>query len=338
MPIDPCRMTGLPRRRFLGISAAAAGLGLLPLAGAARADTRMVEWQGVALGAQASIRIHHHDAEAAGQALRLVLQDIRRLEAVFSLYRDDSALSELNRRGSLVAPATELVELLQASQSYAALTDGAFDPSIQPLWLLYRRHFAKTAAAPEGPGRAETEAALQSVGLDHVLVSRDRIAFRRPGMALSLNGIAQGYITDRVIERLREYGIEHTLVDMGESRVLGQHPDGWPWQAAIAGAGEAGSQDLIVPLVDEALATSGSDGFRFDAAGRFHHIFDPRTGYSPQRYRSVSVIMPTAMAADALSTAFTIMTPPAIHGVLSRLGAGRAHLVTTEGQTVTLST
>lgn len=343
MPTDPRRMTGLPRRRFLGISAAAAGLGLLPLTGAARtavdrADARLVEWQGVALGARASIRIHHHDADAAGQALRLVLQDIHRLEAVFSLYREDSALSELNRRGSLTAPAAELVDVLQASRSFAALTDGAFDPSIQPLWLLYRRHFVKPGAAPEGPGKAETEAALQAVGLDHVLVSRDRIAFRRPGMALSLNGIAQGYVTDRVIERLREHGIEHTLVDMGESRALGHHPDGRPWQAAIASAEDAGPQGLIVPLIDEALATSGSDGFRFDAAGRFHHIFDPRTGHSPQRYRSVSVVMPTAMAADALSTAFTIMAPPAIHGVLSRLGAGRAHLVTPEGQTVTLST
>lgn len=338
MPTDSRRMTGLPRRRFLGISAAAAGLGLLPLAGAARADARLVEWQGVALGARASIRIHHHDADASEQALRLVLQDIRRLEAVFSLYREDSALSELNRRGSLAAPAAELVEVLQASRFFAALTDGAFDPSIQPLWLLYHRHFAKPAAVPEGPGKTETESALQLVGLDHVLVSRDRIAFRRPGMALSLNGIAQGYVTDRVIERLREHGIEHTLVDMGESRALGHHPDGRPWQASIASTEGAGPPGLIVPLIDEALATSGGDGFRFDAAGHFHHIFDPRTGHSPQRYRSVSVFMPTAMAADALSTAFTIMAPPAIHGVLNRLGAGRAHLVTTEGQTVTLST
>lgn len=337
MPTDMPTDRGIPRRRFLGITAAAAGLGLLPLTGPTRAQARMVEWQGVALGANASIRIHHEDVAAADAALRLVLQDIRRLEAVFSLYREDTSLSQLNRRGSLVAPPTELVDLLQASRRYAALTDGAFDPTIQPLWQLYSRHFAQPQADDAGPSAAEIAAILQAVGLDHVLVSRDRIAFRRPGMALSLNGIAQGYVTDRVIDRLREQGIAQTLVDMGESRALGHHPDGRPWQAMIADPLEPGREGLIVPLANSALATSGGYGFRFDPAGRFHHIFDPRSGVSPHRYRSVSVVMPTATAADALATGFILMTPDAIGDVLRRLGAGRAHLITAEGDNVTLS-
>ncbi len=333
MPTD----RGFPRRRFLGISAAAAGLAILPLRGWAKAQAQVVEWAGVALGARTSIRIHHHDPAVAADALRLVQQDLRRLEAVFSLYREDSALAQLNRQGSLVAPAPELVELLATCRQYAALTDGAFDPTIQPLWQLYSRHFAQADATPEGPDSASIAAALQRVGLEHVLVDRDRIAFRRRGMAMSLNGIAQGYITDRAIERLRAHGIEHTLVDMGESRALGRHPDGRPWQAMIADPLQPDSDGLIVPLVDAALATSGGYGFRFDPAGRFHHIFDPRSGGSPQRYRSVSVILPTATAADALSTGFSLMSPDAIRSVLRRLGTGRAHLVTTEGRGVMLS-
>ncbi len=327
MPTD----CGFPRRRFLGISAAATGLALLPLRGWAKAEAQTVEWEGVALGARTSIRIHHQDRVIAAEALRLVMQDLRRLEAVFSLYRDDSALAQLNRQGSLVAPAPELVELLQTCRHYAALTDGAFDPTIQPLWRLYSRHFARADAAPEGPDSASIAAALQLVGLEHVLMDRDRIAFRRRGMAISLNGIAQGYITDRAIERLRAHGITHTLVDMGESRALGRHPDGRPWQAMIADPLQPGSDGLIVPLEDVALATSGGYGFRFDPAGRFHHIFDPRSGGSPQRYRSVSVIMPMATAADALSTAFAIMAPEAIESLLRRLGAGKAYLIDPAG-------
>lgn len=319
------------RRRFLGISAAAAGLALLPLRGRATAAAQMVEWQGTALGAQASIRIHYHESDAAAEALRLVLQDVRRLEAVFSLYRDDSALVRLNRQGHLIAPAPELADLLLACRQYAELTDGAFDPTIQPLWQLYSRHFARAGAAPAGPAPAELAAALQSVGLQHVLVDRDRIAFRRRGMAISLNGIAQGYVTDRVIERLRQHGIEHTLVDMGESRALGHHPSGRPWQAMIADPLAPGRGGVILPLADLALATSGAYGFQFDPAGRFNHIFDPRSGSSPQRYRSVSVTMPTATAADALSTAFTLMTPAAIEAVLRRLGTGQAHLIAPDG-------
>lgn len=328
---------GLHRRRFLGITAAAAGLNLLPLIGPARARARMVEWQGIALGANATIRIHHDDVAAAEAALQLVLQDMRRLEAVFSLYRQDSAISQLNRQGSLIAPPPELVDLLQASRHYAALTEGAFDPTIQPLWLLYSRHFSQPQADAAGPAASEIAGTLQAVGLDHVLVSRDRIAFRRPGMGISLNGIAQGYVTDRVVERLREHGIAHTLVDIGESRALGHHPDGRPWQAMIADPLEPDREGQIVPLADAALATSGGYGFRFDPAGRFHHIFDPRSGHSPQRYRSVSVVMPTATAADALATGFTLMTSEAIEAALRRLGTGHVHLTTAEGQAVTMA-
>lgn len=328
---------GIPRRRFLGITAAAAGLGLLPLRGPARAEAHLVEWQGAALGAHASIRIHHDDVAAAEAALQRVLQDVRHLEAVFSLYQPESAVSQLNRRGNLIAPPSELVDLLQASQRYAALTEGAFDPTIQPLWQLYSRHFAQHGADAAGPSAAEIAASLQRVGLAHVQVSRDRIAFRQPGMALSFNGIAQGYITDRVVERLRDHGVTQTLVDMGEARALGDRPDGRPWQALIADPLAPAEKGLVVPLADAALATSGSYGFRFDPAGRFHHIFDPRTGHSPQRYRSVSVILPTATAADALATGFTLMSPDAIGGVLRRVGAGRAHLVTADGGSLTVS-
>lgn len=320
------------RRRFLGISAAAAGLALLPLRGQVKAAARIVEWEGIALGAQTSIRIHHHDSSVAAEALRLVLQDVRRLEAVFSLYRDDSALVQLNRQGSLVAPAPELADLLLTCQQYTGLTDGAFDPTIQPLWQLYSRHFAQADAAPEGPDPARLAAALQSVGLQHVLINRDRIAFRRSGMAISLNGIAQGYVTDRVIERLHGHGIEHTLVNMGESRALGHHPSGRPWQAMIADPLEPSRDGFVIPLAGMSLATSGGYGFQFDPAGHFNHIFNPHSGRSSQRYRSVSVVMPTATAADALSTAFTLMAPEAIESVLRRLGAGKAYLIAPGGE------
>ncbi len=322
-----CTDASSSRRRFLGISAAAAGLALLPVQGWAEAEAEMVSWQGTALGASTSIRIHHHDKAAAAEALRLALRDVRRLETIFSLYREDSALVQLNRRGSLVAPPAELVDLLQESHRHAVLTGGAFDPTIQPLWQLYNAHFSREGASPAGPDPARIAATLQLVGLDHVLVDRDRIAFRHKGMAISLNGIAQGYVTDRVVERLRGQGIEHTLVDMGESRALGHHPSGRPWQAMIADPLEPGDGGLVLPLVDMSLATSSGSGFQFDAAGRFNHIFDPRSGKSSQRYRSVSVVTQKAATADALSTAFTLMAPEAISAVLRRLGGGKVYLV-----------
>jgi thiamine biosynthesis lipoprotein len=90
---------------------------------------------------------------------------VHRLERLFSLYQDDSALVELNQRSVLNYPAPELVELLRLSQQYAALTDGAFDPTVQPLWDLYAAHFSREQPDPNGPSELEVHAAIARVGL-----------------------------------------------------------------------------------------------------------------------------------------------------------------------------
>ncbi len=127
-------------------------------------------------------------------------------------------------------------------------------------------------------------------------------------MALTLNGIAQGYITDRIVDLLRAGGIESSLVDMGEIRVLGARPDATPWRVGLANA-VAGAQlsPAVLEIVDKAVATSSPDGFRFDPAGHFGHLLDPRTGLSSARWRNVTVVAPDAATADALSTAFSLM-------------------------------
>ena len=329
----------ITRRRFIGISAAAAGLSLLPWGHAARAEAEgtVVTWNGIALGAVASLQIHHPDRATAEALIQRSVDELHRLERVFSLYREDSALVALNRRGVLEAPPAELVELLEAAHLYAELTGGSFDPTVQPLWALYADHFARPDATPEGPPAAAVEAALAKVGIHGVLVNRDRIAFARRGMAVTLNGIAQGYITDRVVDILRGGGIAHCLVDMGESRALGSHSDGRPWEVGLADPDHPGRIAEAIPLIDRAVATSGGYGFRFDRQGRFNHLFDPKTGRSAGRYSSVTVVMPTATAADALATAFSLLPAEAIHAALKRLGEGHARLTAMNGERITLT-
>jgi thiamine biosynthesis lipoprotein len=262
--------------------------------------------------------------------------EIRRLERTFSLHRRDSILTALNRTGFMAAPPAELLELIGESGRYGRLTRGAFDPSVQPLWALYAGHFARHGADTAAPEAGAVAAALEKVGFEAVLAERDRIAFRRRGMALTFNGIAQGYITDRVVALLRAGGIGHCLVDMGESRSLGMHPDGRPWQVGIADPLRPEQTLESVPLLDRAIATSGAYGFRFDTLGRFHHLFDPKSGRSPDRYRSVTVIMPTATAADAFSTAFSVMAPADIRSTLLALGHGQARLIMADGRRLVL--
>lgn len=320
------------RRRLLGISAAAAGLSLFPLSGAAQAEAHLVMWRGTAMGALATLQIHHHDRGEAERLVKGVMAEVRRLEQVFSLYREDSTLVALNRQGVVTAPPPELVRLLTECRRYWETTRGAFDPSVQVLWSLYRDHFSKLGSSPEGPPREAVEAALGKVGFQHVAFDSNRIVLKRHGLGLTLNGIAQGYVTDRVIDMLRAAGVERTLVDMGESRALGSHPDGRPWQVGVADPDDPKTVGETLSIINQAVATSGGYGFCFDVGARFNHLLDPVTGRSAGAYKSVTVVMPSATAADALSTAFSLMPADRIESALRALGGGRALLRTAAGR------
>jgi thiamine biosynthesis lipoprotein len=324
------QISPLSRRRFIRISAAAAGLALVPIGRASRAGASLVAWHGTALGAEATMQIHHPDRDEAQRLIARSLTEVRRLERLFSLYQDDSALVELNRTGVMVSPAAELVELLELSARYAELTRGAFDPTVQPLWELYAEHFLRSGADPTGPSEAAVRAVVARVDYRKLLVSGDRIAMPN-GTAVTLNGIAQGYITDKVVDLLRAGGIEHSLVDMGETRVIGTRPDGLSWDVGIADPDEPTRIAAMLPLVNRAVATSGAYGFRFDPTGRFNHLFNPATGACACLYRSVTTVADTATAADALSTAFSLMPRDRIQSVMRSVGIQMVYLIDADG-------
>jgi thiamine biosynthesis lipoprotein len=143
-----------------------------------------------------------------------------------------------------------------------------------------------------------------------------------PGMALTLNGIAQGYIADRVATLLRGMGLERILVNTGEFAALGGDPRGGPWQIGLR-AGDGVLPDRV-PLEGGALASSAALGITFDAAGQAGHILDPRSGRpAPGRWRLVSVTAPQAALADALSTAFCLLDRARIDAALAAFPQAR---------------
>ena len=320
----------LTRRRLIVIAATAAGSSLLTGERAA-ASGDAVQWRGSALGAQVSIEIYHSDRAEAGRLVERCVLDVRRLEQQFSLYRADSAISTLNRTGFLVSPAPDMVALLQAALHFSDLTGGAFDPTVQPLWRLYADHFSAEMPDSEGPAPHRITEALAKVGHNGVFVNEDRVALVRRGAAITLNGIAQGFATDRVVERLRSAGLSTTLVNMGEIRAIGARPDGAPWRVGLADCDRAGAITETIDLVDRAVATSAGAGFQFDSKGRFTHLFDPATGRSPSRYASLSVIAPTATEADALSTAFSLMPVSRIQDIVAIRPDVQARIIDASG-------
>ena len=328
--------SALPRRRVIRLVAAASGLGLAGAIGALYGrspdpEVSLHEWRGRALGADASLLIGLPDAERARRLIALARAEIDRLEEIFSLYRPDSALSRLNAQGELRDPPWELVALLHQARQWREFSGGAFDVTIQPLWRLFRAHFSQRGADPLGPPEAAVAAARGLVDYRALDVSAERIAFARPGMAVTLNGIAQGEITDRVADLLAAEGLEHALIDLGEFRALSSHPAGRSWRIGVEDPRAPGALLTEVALTGRAIASSATTGTRFDAAGRHHHLFDPRSGRPSRGLVGASVIARRARDADAFSTALLAAPEPLAPEAVAQLGIERVLTVDAEG-------
>ena len=313
----------MTRRRVLGLFAATSVTGLAA-ALQIRPDAPVPEflrWQGQALGANATLHFHHEDAAESRRLLKLALGEIDRLEGIFSLYRTESALARLNRHGVLHDPPAELVALLERAQLVSQVTNGAFDVTVQPLWSLYQRHFARNRADPDGPSQKEIASVQRLVGYQRLDISKRRISFERLGMAITLNGIAQGEITDRVADLLANEGLTHSLIDLGEMRAIGPHPSGRAWRVGLKDAFDTTRTTGKLGLTNRALATSAVTGTVFDRSGRHHHVLDPVTGAPGRGLVSASVVARRAATADALSTALLATEQHLAAPALARVGA-----------------
>ena len=294
------------RRRAITIFAAAAAGALV--GGPARRCSDY-EWRGTAMGADAKILFDGIDRITASATIELVEAEIDRLEDALSLFRPASELCRLNRDGLLASPCADLRRALTFAIDMAAASGGLFDPTVQALW---EAHVDWFAAAPEAGTPTQQLIARARAAVDWRRVSVEAEAVRLgQGQRVTLNGIGQGYVTDRVAELLAARGLKHVLVDLGEQRAIEARRDGKAWQIARA-------DQAPIALRRGALATSEGRGCVLGAGGAAHHLFDPRSGCSANHWKIVTVHHRSAAVADALSTAFYIATADEIAGLLPR--------------------
>jgi thiamine biosynthesis lipoprotein len=329
---------GLTRRRAIRIVAAAAGLPLIIAAVRATAPAgQFFNWQGEVLGAFSELTLWHSDAALARRTILKIRGEIARYERIFSLYQADSEISRLNAAGALPRPSPELRALIEESQRFGVLSAGAFDISVQPLWRLYEAHFwSHTDIVQDIVARAR-DVARDLVDFRRIETSAGRIAFAREGMGITLNSVAQGFITDAIADLLRNEGFESAVVDLGEFRTLGRHPDGRAWRLGIRDALAASGVARTVELDDMALAVSGGYGTTFEPTGRFHHIFDPQTGASANKLADVAVIGPRATAANGIATAICVAGEERAAALLAACPGTRALLTRPDGTSVTMA-
>jgi len=326
------------RRRAITVLAAAAGLPLIWQASQAQA-ARLIRWEGTTLGAPSTIQLYHTDETKARAAIAASLEELARLESIFSVYRADSAITALNRDGRLDNAPVELIEMMSHARDLAKISDGVYDPTIQPVWQLYLSHFTSENPDPAGPAAADMTKALALVdwrGIEIDPVNRS-IVLARPGMAVTLNSGAQGYITDRVAAVLRSHGFVNMLVDMGEPRALSTKPDGSAWRIGIANPADPSRAITEIDVVDKAVSTSGGYGTLFDDAGQFTHLIDTRTGKTAPAMVGVSVVADNATTADGLSTALLLAPVERRQEILRAAGGLTAIFVTPDGVTATVT-
>ncbi len=294
---------GPSRRRVLTLFAV--GVGMAGLGGATSASE--YEWRGEAMGAQVRLLFAGQGSVAPERAVDEIMTEIERLERIFSLSRADSEISRLNATGGLDAPSLDFLSVLDLCARAHQASGGLFDPTVQPLWDLYIDWYRSDLdrAPPDGPG---FEAARRRVGFEKLSFGAESITLRE-GARLTLNGVAQGYVTDRGVEILKRLGFDQVFVDLGEMRALGVPEKGF-WTVDLP------DRRNVVRLRGGALATSAGSGMIFAHNGD-HHLFDPRTGRPARHWTWLTAYAPSALVADALSTALYVTPREGVEAILS---------------------
>lgn len=329
------------RRKFLMTTiGGAATLSIRPFvsnhaigSGAPESGESKVTRRSWALGSDVTMTVVGAPTERANMALDAAFAELETVEQVMSLYRPDSELCQLNRQRVLTQPHPYLVEVLSASAAVSHVSDGAFDVTVQPLWDL----FATAHKQGRVPADDEVAGVRRVVDWRAVEIRDDRIRLHASATAITLNGVAQGFAADRAVAALRRHGIEHALVNTGEVGSLGAKPNGDDWTVGVQHPRQRDAFVALAALNGRSLSTSGDYETTFSDDFAKNHILDPTTGQSPRELSSVSIVAPTAMQADALSTAAMVLGPQRTVALMERLPNVDALLVLKNGRTLRTS-
>ncbi|MEM0910070.1 MAG: FAD:protein FMN transferase [Pseudomonadota bacterium] len=258
------------------------------------------------MGTNIYAEVWHDDPAIAEKALTEIMAEMERINQLMSSYIDTSELSKINQKAAEnpIAISDEMFDLLTLSLHFSNLTDGAFDITYASIGYLYNY---KQAKRPDEP---QISALLDAVNYKHVLLDKENktVFFDHPNVKIDLGGIAKGYAVDNAIKIVKAMGIEHALITAGgDTKLLGDRR-GKPWIVGIRDPRNRDKQAVVVPLYDTAMSTSGDYERYFEEDGiRYHHILSPKTGKSTHSVQSVSIIGPSSVYNDALSTAVFVM-------------------------------
>ena len=284
------------------------------------------------MGTFVTITAVHPRASRARELVEAGFTEMERLEAILSRHRPTTPVARLNREGRVDRVPHELIQVVETAREVSEASGGAFDVTVAPLLNLMA---SRAAAGRSPPSHAEIESVLKLVNFRDLDLDGGVLRFRRPGMALTLDGVAKGYIVDRTLDALVAAGAERALVDGGgDMASTGTPAPGESWQVAVRDPRDHLGSLGVVHLEGSAqgVATSGDYVQSFTPDRSVHHILDPRTGRSPGEVSGVTVRASSALKADVLSTTAFVLGPREGKSFLESWGGVEGILVTKEGE------
>ncbi|MBR3504421.1 MAG: FAD:protein FMN transferase [Clostridia bacterium] len=269
-------------------------------------------------------------APLAGDALLAACEEeVRRLEALFSVTEPDSEIARLNETGE-AALSDDTARVLGFALEEAALTQGALDVTLYPVV----RAWGFTTGDYRVPDDDELAALLARVGWTRVELDGGTVRVPE-GTMVDLGSVAKGYASDRLAALLREGGVQSALIDLGGNIYgLGAKADGSPWRIGVRDPKDPSGLAGALSVTDKAVVTSGSYERNFTAPDGtvYGHIFDPATGRPAENgLISVTVVGGSGLECDALSTALYVMGPDRACALLETLDGVEAVLIDDQG-------
>jgi FAD:protein FMN transferase len=244
----------------------------------------------------------------------IINETFNEVDSIYNKWNPHSELAKLNDlKANIHVPLSSQMEnFLKLTQSIVTLSEGRFDPTIEPIQQLWKHSLEKGYAATD----IGIAMLLPSIGWDKIHIVNGFFSKDHDQTRLDLGGIAKGYCVDLLVERLNAVGYPHVFVEWGgEIRASGKHPDQRPWTVFISHLGDTNPENAIaiIPLNNSAIATSGDYlqnwTLQLEAQEKitYFHIFNPKTGMpliaNNKSIASASILAQSCAFADGIATA-----------------------------------
>jgi FAD:protein FMN transferase len=264
--------------------------------------TRTVQKTETIMGTQVSITVVAPTAEEGERAVDAGMAEVRRFDAMMSLYKDTSEITKVNLAAGKgpVKVSPEMIEVVKHAVTISELSGGVFDVTIGPLVVLWQMRLKEGKV----PSDEEIEGVRPLVNYRNIVVDQktSTLFLKKKGMIMDLGGM-KGYIADRVADLMKRRGINNALIALaGDIWALGRREDGNPWRIGVQHPRDKDRTLTVLELSDKYVCTSGDyERFVIREKKRYHHIIDPRTGKPSTGVISVTLVGGQGAVIDPLA-------------------------------------